>query len=283
MRKWLVFSILVVFAAATAGAVEIWAVDNLGTTNGGTVGDRVIKFDSATPGAVTVVGATQIASTLMGGLDFGGSTLYAYGQTGAMGLYTINQATGHGTFIGGGGLQGGDSITDLSWDPTQGKLYGLGIFDTTTAPGIYTINTTTGAATLVGRVTGATGSLCVGLATDAAGTRYMHDLVLDGMYKLNGLAATFMGAEGFNANYSQGMTIDWAHDGTWYHGAFNAGSFRTELWTVSTANGAGTFKGYIGPVNPNGLPEYETGDIAIAPEPASLGLLALGLLALRRR
>lgn len=279
MQKAIVGLALILVTAGTAGAVTIWATDNLGTANAGTIGDRIIHFDSANPATPVVVGATGIASTLMGGLDFANGTLYAYGQTGSVGLYTINQTTGAATFVGSGGLVSGDSLTDISWDPTTGQMYGIGSLST---PNLYTINLATGVATNLGTLTGASGTLNVGLATSPGGIRYMHDLVNDGFYRLNGLAATFLGAEGLSANYSQGATFDIPNN-ILYHGAFNATTFRTELWTVNTTTGAGTFVGNIGGVNGGtGLPEYETGDIAIVvPEPATL--LILGALALLRR
>jgi len=281
MCKGAIGLFLVLTLVATAGATTIWATDNLGPTNGGTVGDRIIKFDSATPATVTVVGQTNISGTLMGGLDFASNgTLYAYGQTGSVGLYTVNQTNGLATFVGSGGLQPSDSITDLSYDWTTQTMYGIGNYSTSVAPNLYTINLNTGMATFLGALTGMGGTLNVGLATNTSGVNFVQDLVNNGFYKLTGLAGTFLGPEGFDSNYSQGCTVDQATN-ILYHGAFNAGTFHTELWSVNQTTGVGTFLGQIGGMNPNGLPEYETGDIAIIPEPATLVLL--GALALLRR
>lgn len=271
-------------------AAQIWATDNLGETNGGTVGDRIIRFDSANPGAVTVVGSTGIAGTLMGGLDFDNTgTLYAWGQIGAPGLYRIDTNTGAATLIGNN-LPNRLTINDLAWDPANNRMLGIGATTGRRSRTVLaSIDLATGNASLVSTISGS--YLPVGLAVSSTGAIYMHDILSDQIFTISGSTATPLPQPiGYDSNFSQGMTIDWAHGDTAYHGAFNNTTFATELYTADLATGAELFVGDIGGFNSGtGLPEYETGDLAIqsiglTPEPTSLALLTLaGLLGLRRR
>jgi hypothetical protein len=285
----LVGFVAILLAPQVANASLIWAVDNLGTFNGGTVGDRVITFDSASPGSVTVVGATGVADVLMSGLDFDqNGTLYSYGWDSfaiQRGLYTIDQETGAATSVGAGGVFANYFIDDLSFDTSSNTMYAVANYFFNVRPcQLYKINLGTGMAQFVGDIAGTTGATCVGLSTDSAGTHYVHDILSDRMFSVSGLSATPMPlAEGFDASFSQGMTIE-RGTGTWYHGAFNNTSLRSELWTVNAISGAGTNVDNIGGFNDGtGFTEYQPGDIAIFPEPCAGMMMLLGLAALSRR
>ena len=287
--KILVGCLAILFAAMPTEASLIWAVDNLGEFHGGTVGDRIIRFDSATPGAVTVVGDTGAEDILMTGLDFDATgTLYSYGWDSfgtQRGLFTINQSSGAATLVGAGGVSPNYFIDDLSYDPSTNTLYAVANYFFNVRPcQLYTINMSSGAASLVGDIAGTIGASCIGLATNSAGVRYLHDTVGDRMFSLSGLTASpMLMPEGFDSLYSQGMTID-RSSGVWYHGALNNTTQRSELWTVNPVNGAGTLVGNIGGFNSgSGFTEFETGDIAIFPEPATGVLLLLALAGLSRR
>jgi len=283
--------------ASMASAITIWAPDNLGTTNVGSVGDRVIRFDSANPnGTVVTVGSTGVANVGMAGMDFAANgNLYAASGFGSgfagTRLYSVSTANGAATVIGtGAGILAGDAATDLSWNPVLGQMQMITYNGTVN--NLYTLNLTTGAGTLIGTITGAAGGLDIGLATSSAGVNYLHDIVTDRMYTLAGLVATPMASTlGFDTNFSQGMTINWSGANEWFLGAFNNTTFQSQVYTVNIATGAPTLVSTWPVHAANGLPEYETGDLAIAPtggitpEPASLGLLGLGLGAMvtRRR
>src|SRR6188768_450437 len=93
--NWSVFRVVSVCSGllfvASASAVEIWATDNLGTNNAATVGDRIIRFDSANPtGTVLTVGATGVANVGMTGLDFSGAGVL-YAASGFGSAFTTSQ------------------------------------------------------------------------------------------------------------------------------------------------------------------------------------------------
>lgn len=286
-----------VVCASMAWSVQIFAVDNLGQANAGTVGDRVIRFDSANPvGTVVVLGATGFLNEGMSGLDFSGTgTLYSASGFHAGGgafpgskLYTINTTTGAGTLVGSMGLPNGTNVTDLSWNPVTGQMQALTNFGNTVGPNsLYTVNLGTGAASLVGAITGLAGGLAIGLSTNNAGVSFIHDLVTDRMYQLTGLAAAPMASLiGIDTNFSQGMTMNWhVASNDWYLGNIsNTPVFASQVRLMNNATGATTSILGTWPNNgASGLPQYETGDLAVVPEPATLAALGIGLAALLRR
>jgi hypothetical protein len=173
----------------------------------------------------------------------------------------------------------GEIYMDISWDPVAGRMYGVSL-SMAFEPKLWEINLTNGQASLVGVINGAAPSFTGGLATSALGVRYIDDGLLDGLYRVDGLNATFLGPEGFDHSFFGGMTIDWSRDGRLYHLGFNQATERCELWTVDNLNtGVGMFAGLLG--NGEVLPL----SAAIPPVPEASGLAALALLAgcVRRR
>jgi hypothetical protein len=290
-------SALVLAASCMSFGVQIWATDNLGTTNSGSVGDRVIRFDSANPvGTVTTLGSTGIANRGFVGLDFtAAGTLY--GVTGfnsdgtAFGgseLYSFNSTTGAATLVGSLGLAAGNAATDMSWNPATGQMQVLTSAGSAGAQSLFTVNLSTGAATLVGAITGLPATrLLIGLSTNAAGVNFVHDIVADQMHQLSGLVATAMSSTvGADNNFSQGMTIDWSGNGNWYLGSIGATpSFFSDVRLMNNATGGTSSVLGTWPLHTNGLPQYETGDLAInpVPEPATIAVLSLGAMALLRK
>ena len=270
MYKFLTILLLVGLWLPAAPARDIYC-------NSGT---QLLKFDSATPGNLIPIGATGI-SDMFGGLEFGPGpvpTLYGYTEVQDAKLYSVDRNTGHATLIGGGGMVGGDVMTDMAWDPVAGVMYAIGQIEINAPTHLYRINLNNGYANLVGTINVPKPSANFGLAVSPAGVMYMEDGVANGMYRVDGLSTTFMGNEGFDFAIFDGFTIDWLHGGTWYHGAYNQTRGQTELWTVDPNTGAGTFVGRMGDGN------VLLGDLAIipAPEPASVLLLALAAPLLRR-
>lgn len=285
MKRLIAGSLALILCAGAANAKTIWAVDNIRPS--GQTSDSIFTFDSANPsGSVSVIGATGV-DTLFGGLDFDrAGNLYAYAQTNNPGLYSINQGTGAATLIGSGGVDAGFSITDLSYNPATGQMLGLAIQSTTVSAKLYDINMATGAASFITNVAG-TGRLEVCLSSDAAGRNYMLDLVANQMFEIvAGTAVALPSLLGYDANFSQGMAIDWSDTGMWGIGALDAGAIPlfNEGGQFRTVNGDGSTN-LVGRIGANDK-LYECGDIAFAPVPApgALALLGLGgLVAGRRR
>lgn len=92
---------LLTLALLLGGAGPIYA----GTIFGLTSTNTLIRFDSATPGAVTTIGAItglQAGEGLLG-IDFRPANLLLYGLGSTSRLYTINTATGAATQVGSAG------------------------------------------------------------------------------------------------------------------------------------------------------------------------------------
>jgi len=288
----------IALSAQNASAVQIYSFDNLGTTNVGSNGDRFIRFDTSNPaGTVVTLGTSQVANRGMSGLDFAGNgNLYSVSGFNSDGtafggsqLFSVNKNTGAATLVGNCNLPAGYSATDLSWNPVTQQMLMVAANGTAVPNQLYSMNLATGAATLIGNITGVTGSLDVGLASNSLGVNYLHDIVTDRMYSLAGtVAAPLPSGVGVDCNFSQGMVINWQQANEWYLGALT-GSLVTQVMQINNVTGAGTtLPGGVMPTHAaNGLPEYEMGDLAIAPipEPASLALAGglLAGLAMRRR
>jgi len=258
---------------ATASAVEVFAV-----------ADReeikwLARFDSNDVGGMRWLGSMQLS--FVTSLEWVQNGLYAYSSPG--GLYRINPTNGKPTFIGVGGVPPGLDITDMSFNPRDGRLYALGAVQLPYGYGtyLYTINTANGYATMLGKVTGLLPGreYSVGLAADVDGTMYFAEMWLDQMYKLpfGSLNATALPEPmGFFFWNDGGMTIDWAGDGRWHFAAWGGSPGRSEYRLVDKTTGATTL---VGPFPGSPL----ITDLAIVPEPAALALLAVAAVALRRR
>src|SRR5205085_2001542 len=87
-------------------------------------------------------------------------------------LVKIDPATGRVSVVGPYNVaapSARSTMSDLSFDPTTGILYGMGSVG---GPNIFTINTATGAATVVGSNGPLTSTTGGGIAFNAAGQAY---------------------------------------------------------------------------------------------------------------
>jgi len=262
------FSILAAsgLCVSIAGATEIWSADGRG----------LIKFDSASPQNLTLVGESGIG--LLQGLDFApDGTLYGFQNDS---LYTLDLQTGAATLIGSSDLQD-ERVLDMSWDPATNQMLIVTALTSDEPYHLRKVNLTSGATTISSTLNLPIPTSAFGFAVNAAGVRYLHDSEQQGMIRLNGSNGVFMGPEGNEISALEGMTINWSGDGAWYHGGLNGATGRPEFWSVNEATGVGSFFGNIGGDDY----EFNIGDLAIqpVPEPASFILVALSAFVLRRR
>jgi hypothetical protein len=245
--------------------VPIFAMNNL--SGGGTGPNELVRFNSNAPGVVTTIGSSGVVGGFTG-LDFAGpgGDLYGWlGFGGDAGLHRMNLTTGAATRItpvGAGTLD----IQDMSWDPRNNRM--VAIRSNATSTSLELVNLTTGATTSLGAIVGLpAGALSVGLAHDSQGNFYVHDLVSDVIYRgaSGGLSVSNFFSTVINANFSQGMTIDWSRGDQGYHAAIgNSPAFFSRLYSFTTT-GSGSYT-LVGNFSPDGtFPTFEGGDLAIAP------------------
>lgn len=287
MFKILATGAAVGMLTVSAHGVDIYAMNNLNPAGGS---NALIRFDSANPAGWVSLGVSGIVGAGFTGLDFhANGNLYGYvGFGGTSGLYTISTINGAATVVGAG--LSGVALQDLAYNPADGKLYGVN--SVANVATLYEVNIVTGVPVAVGNFVGlAATNLEVGLACDAQGNFYVHDIASDAIYKGAGLAMALLynnantGGVFGDTNFSQGMTIDWGGNGAGYHGAIgNVPGFFSNLRTFNTGGGSYVLTGTFGTA-PGVFPTVETGDLAIAiPGPGALSLLGLaGLISGRRR
>jgi hypothetical protein len=270
-------------SAAGASADLVWGINNFNGPNGS---NQLVTFDTNTPATINTIGETGIAGALFSGLVWHpNGTLYGLNQT-DRNVYSINPATGAATLVGASGILAPEVPTGMTYDNATGLLQVVsaptGGLATNTR--VYTINPANGAATLFGNFASTAQVLPIDIAADGAGNLYMHDINTDFMYSLSGASATPLSqGAGWNANFSQGMDINWSGSGIWWVATINAGQAnQDQLWTINPATGAGTF---VAETGGPGI-THEFGDITfeIIPAPGAIALLGLaGLVSSRRR
>lgn len=288
MRTKIAFVMVPALALALGSSAQgglVWAVENFDTAPWGG-SNALLTFDSTNPSVLTFIGTAGVGlglpGELIGGLDWAPSGLFAYSQTSNL-LYSVDPVSGLASLIGGGGIQG-ETITGMTYNPSDGNMYLVGFGGGgSSATVTYTVNLNTGMAS--NRVEyGGPSSLPIDIATNSAGQMYVHDIVNDIMLEIvGGNLVPLPNGHGWNANFSQGMSINWSVDDQWLVATINAGAGNAdELWQIDAATGLGTFLGETG--GPGLTNEF--GDIAftIIPTPGSLALLGLaGFFGRRRR
>lgn len=247
----------IVLSVQGADAAVLYAIDD---------GSNSLVTIDRTTGAVTVVGATGVATGDFGDLtyDSANNSLYWVPGRGNNNLYTISQTTGVATLVGAHNI---NDMFGLAYDSANNTLYG-----SDTAGNFYSLSTTTGAATLIGNNTIYPGGLAYVSATN---TLYESASGGGTFYSINPAngAMTTITTAGPRLN-DNGITWDpllgqfWSVDWNSNINLINSGFTGSTL--VST---------YSSPLDGVAF-------VGTAPEPASLTLLGGALLALgtsRRR
>lgn len=289
---------LIASLAAASQAQEMLGINNLAELNFGAGGDTLIRFDFANPAGWSDIATIRDPAgnplNGFGGLDFGGHpanpTLYAMksfdfsddpNHPDIGNLYAINPATAQATLLGNVGA----TINDLAWDPVTQDLYGVD-----GSGGLWANLDDPANATFVGIFDGDAGTgINAGLGFDSLGNLYVLDLVSNAIYAGRGTAVSLLHQLNYDANFSQGLFVDWSRDDAGFHAALNNSTFNSDNFnfgTLPTGGGYGPFAGRF-PINPDlNFPEVQVGDLARAPLPAPSSLAALALAALgatRRR
>lgn len=263
--------------AAAQGSVMAYGIT---TTPQGV--QQLVRFDPATPGAVTTVGATGAALT---GIDFRPATNQLYGYDGDR-LYTIDLASGAATAVFDVGNTSGNAGFDFN--PTVDRIRVVGASGTnfrlnplngsTTVDGAYTF---TAGDVNAGRVPSFTAVAYTNSDTDPATgtTLYAIDPTLGQLLLVgnpNGGTITTVGSLGIPAFTAVTgfdiLTLNGIN--TAYFTAMATGSGTGRLYTVNLGSGVATLVGDVGTTH--GLQGLA---LTTVPEPSTWALMLGGLAA----
>ena len=261
-------------AAASAQATFIYSIaDN---------GRSLIRFDSANPSAVAMIGAFSGATVHMDGMDFRPADGLLYGLDQATsGIYRIDTATGATTLVSTSSTASSTSVLGVDFNPVPDRLRLVNTNDQN-----LRINVATGAALVDGTLAYAVGDANFGANPNigdvaytnhdrnpATGTTLFYiDTLLDILATTsnpNGGVLNTVGALGVDADRFSGFDISTVIGVNTAYASFTTGG-TPSLYTINLATGAATLVGAINGSSLFGLA------VAPVPEPGSLALLALG-------
>ena len=249
-------------------------------------GTSLIRFDTATPGAVTVIGALSGAVSTLDGLDFrpADGNLYGY-QMASSGIYRVDLGSGATTLVSTSSAAVTSTQMGIDFNPVVDRLRVVSVNDENRR-----INVATGAALTDGALNYAVGDVNFGAnpnVRDAAYTNndrnaatgttlFYIDHVLNTLVRTaspNAGTLNTVGALGVDTDEFLGFDIF-----TDLNGLNNAyASLRVAgvdgFYSINLATGAASLIGAIGANQLDGLA------VQWVPEPASLALFGIAGLA----
>jgi hypothetical protein len=279
---------LAIGSIAPALAEQLYGLQ-VSTSAGGDIVDTLIRFDSQSPGTVQTIGQISglTAGDFLVGADIRPATDQLYGFSTLGSLYTINTATAAVTAVGSPVpvlLSGAFFGTDFN--PTVDRLRIV-----SDAGENFRLDPTTGAyiADTAVKYPGATSTTPPPLIVGSAYTNNSASAATTTLYDIDSATNTLFiqnppNAGTLTAVGPLGVTLDTESVGFDISGpsgiAYAAMTVNavTGLYTIDLATGAASFVGPIG----DGSFAVE-GLAAAVPEPGSLALLMLGMMALALR
>ena len=258
------------------------------------VGTSLIRFDSASPSAVTTVGAITGAATSLNGLDFRPSNGLLYGfQQSNSSIYTVDTATGATTFVSTSSTAITSPLMGIDFNPVPDRLRVVNDADQN-----LRINVATGGATVDTTLAYAAGDPNAGANPNIIDVGYTNsrlgiapattqlfyiDYVLDTLVRTtnpNGGVLTTVGSLGVDTSSFAGFDIFTpAGGGNIAFASLQVGGI-DRFYNIDLLTGAASLVGTIAARNLFGLA------VAPVPEPGSLALVAAAGLAafgVRRR
>jgi Domain of unknown function (DUF4394)/PEP-CTERM motif len=278
-------------AAALAACVVAPAAQAATVYSLASGGSQLIRFDSASPGTVTTVGAITGAGSLgLDGLDFrpANGLLYGYShQTGS--VYTVNTGTGAATLVTAISAPTNTNVLGIDFNPVPDRLRIV-----TDSEQNLRVNVAGGATTVDGALAYAAGDPNFGVnpgIIDAAYTNsdtnaatgttlyyidYRTDTLVSTTSPNAGVLNT-VGALGFDTNVNVGFDIFTDLGVNTAYATLNVGA-ANGFYGINLATGAATLLGAVGDTTALYGLAVVPGRNAV-PEPGSLALVGLAGLA----